>query len=60
MSIFPLPVFEEDADPLNRTELTLEEQLDKIEAPETLVVGFGSMKLVGEFKQAGGIKAGCG
>jgi cell fate regulator YaaT (PSP1 superfamily) len=60
MSIFPLPVFEQDADPENRDALTLEEQLEKLEAPETLVVRFGSMKMIGEYKQAGGIKAGCG
>ena len=60
MSIVPLPVFEEDADPSRRDALTLEEQLDQLEAPETLVVRFGSMKMVGEYKQAGGIKAGCG
>jgi len=60
MSIIPLPVFEQDADPSRRDALTLEEQLDLIEAPETIVVGFGSLKMVGEYKQAGGIKAGCG
>ena len=60
MAIIPLPVFEQDADPSRRDALTLEEQLDKLEAPKTLVVGFGTLKLVGEFKQAGGIKAGCG
>ena len=60
MSIVPLPVFEEDADPSRRDALTLEEQLDQLEAPKTLVVRFGSLKLIGEYKQAGGIKAGCG
>lgn len=60
MSIVPLPVFEADADPSNRDALTLEEQLDKLEAPETLVVRFGSLLMIGEYKQAGGIKAGCG
>jgi cell fate regulator YaaT (PSP1 superfamily) len=60
MSIVPLPVFEEDADPSRRDALTLEEQLEKLEAPETIVVKFGALKLVGEYKQAGGIKAGCG
>ncbi len=60
MSIIPLPVFEEDADPSRRDALTLEEQLEQIEAPETLVVRFGSLKMIGEYKQAGGIKAGCG
>ncbi len=60
MTIFPLPVFEEDADPTNRESLTLEEQLDLIEPPETIVVRFGSMQMVGEYKQAGDIRAGCG
>ena len=60
MSIVPLPVFEADADPSNRDALTLEEQLEKLEAPETLVVRFGSLLMIGEYKQAGGIKAGCG
>ena len=41
MSIFPLPVFEEDADSSNRDSLTLEEQLALIAPPETLVVRFG-------------------
>ncbi len=60
MAIVPLPVFEADADPSRRDALTLEEQLDKLEAPETMVVKFGALKLIGEYKQAGGIKAGCG
>ncbi|MAI66268.1 MAG: signal peptidase [Phycisphaerae bacterium] len=60
MAIVPLPVFEEDADPSRRDALTLEEQLEKLEAPETMVVKFGALKLIGEYKQAGGIKAGCG
>ncbi|MCH2146329.1 MAG: hypothetical protein MK073_00720 [Phycisphaerales bacterium] len=60
MSIFPLPVFEEDADPSHRDSLTLEEQLAQTTAPETMVVRFGSMQMVGEYKQAGDIRAGCG
>ena len=52
MSIFPLPVFEEDADPSNREALTLEEQLEALEAPTTMVVRFGAMLEVGEYKQA--------
>tara|TARA_B100000959_G_C14980667_1_gene623325 strand:+ start:2317 stop:3480 length:1164 start_codon:yes stop_codon:yes gene_type:complete len=60
MAIVPLPVFEEDADPSRRDALTLEEQLDQIEAPETMVVKFGVVTLIGEYKQAGGIKVGCG
>jgi len=60
MSIFPLPVFEEDSDPTRRDELTLEEQLAKTTPPETMVVRFGSMQMVGEYKQGGDIRAGCG
>ena len=60
MAIVPLPIFEEDADPSNRDALTLEEQLDQLEPSETIVVKFGSLKFIGEYKQAGGIKAGCG
>ncbi len=60
MAIVPLPVFEEDADPSKRGALTLEEQLDQIEVPETMVVKFGALKMIGEYKQAGGIKTGCG
>ena len=60
MSIFPLPVFEEDADPSNRDAQTLEEQLAQTTPPETMVVRFGSMQMVGEYKQAGDIRAGCG
>jgi len=60
MSIFPLPVFEEDADPSNRESLTLEEQLEALEAPTTMVVRFGAMLEIGEYKQAGEIRAGCG
>lgn len=60
MTIFPLPVFEDDVDASNRDALTLEEQLDLLEPPETLVVRFGSMQMVGEYKQAGDIRAGCG
>ncbi len=60
MAIIPLPVFEEDADPSRRDALTLEEQLAQIEEPETIVVRFGNLKMVGEYKQAGGIKTGCG
>ena len=60
MSIFPLPVFEADVDPANRDALTLEEQLEQLEAPATMVVRFGRMGEVGEYKQAGDIRAGCG
>ncbi|MBT4584037.1 MAG: hypothetical protein HOC93_03030 [Phycisphaerae bacterium] len=60
MSIFPLPIFEADEDPSKRDGLTLEEQLEALEAPETMVVRFGSMREVGEYKPASDIRAGCG
>jgi cell fate regulator YaaT (PSP1 superfamily) len=60
MSIFPLPVFEEDADPANRDGLTLEEQLARLEAPKTIVVRFGRMGMVGEYRSDGEIRPGCG
>ena len=44
MSIFPLPVFEEDANPSNRDSLTLEEQLEALEAPETMEIGRASCR----------------
>ncbi|MCH2148180.1 MAG: hypothetical protein MK095_01960 [Phycisphaerales bacterium] len=60
MSIMPLPVFEADADPANRDALTLDEQHAALETPDTLVVRFGRMKMIGEYKNALGIKPGCG
>ncbi len=60
MSIFPLPVFEEDADPTRRDGLTLEEQLAATEAPKTIVVRFGRTKMVGEYESRDGLRAGCG
>ena len=60
MTIFPLPVFEADEDPLNRESLTLEEQLASIEPPETIVVRFGAMLEIAEYKQSGDLRAGCG
>ncbi|MDX2130681.1 MAG: regulatory iron-sulfur-containing complex subunit RicT, partial [Planctomycetota bacterium] len=58
MSIFPLPQFEADL-----TEaLSAEDKAtyDALKAPKTLVVRFGSMKLVGEFPYQGTVKPGCG
>lgn len=59
MSIFPLPVFEADADPANRDALTLEEQLAATEAPKTMVVRFGRMQMIGEYESKD-LRAGCG
>ncbi len=60
MSIFPLPVFEADADPDRRDALTLEEQHARLEPPKTIVVRFGRMGLVGEYPSDGSIRPGCG
>ncbi len=60
MSIFPLPVFEADADPHHRTAMTDEELYAQLEPPKTIVVKFGSMGLIGEFRYDGDAKPGCG
>ena len=60
MSIMPLPVFEQEADPSLRDSMTLEEQHAALEPPKTIVVRFGAMRMIGEYQQAGGIKPGCG
>ncbi len=60
MSIFPLPVFERDADPANRIALTDEEIYAKLKPPTSIVVRFGRMKLVGEYPYRGESKPGCG
>jgi cell fate regulator YaaT (PSP1 superfamily) len=60
MSIFPLPVFEADADPHHRNGLTDEEIYARLKPPSTIVVRFGRMKLVGEFPYNGAAKPGCG
>ncbi|MEE3001649.1 MAG: hypothetical protein VX908_03015, partial [Planctomycetota bacterium] len=60
MPITPLPVFEADADPANRDAMTLEEQHAAIETPESIVVRFGSMKMIGEYRNTLDLKPGCG
>lgn len=60
MPITPLPVFEADANPHHRTALSDQEIYDRLEAPKSIVVKFGSMKLVGEFPYDGDAKPGCG
>ena len=57
MPIYPLPQFEADS--------VLKEQADRdayaaLAAPKTIVVRFGSMRLVGEFPYDGSAKPGCG
>ncbi len=60
MSIFPLPVFEADADPRHRDAMTDEEIYERLEPPRTIVVKFGYMKLVAEYPYDGDAKPGCG
>lgn len=60
MSIFPLPVFEEDADPSRRDAMTDEEIYARLQPPSSIVVRFGAMKLVGEFPYEGDARPGCG
>ncbi len=56
MSIFPLPQFEADLEEYKKDL----EAYEKLSIPKTLVVRFGSMKLVGEFPYDGTAKPGCG
>ena len=60
MSIFPLPVFEADADPRHRDAMSDQEVYERLAPPKTIVVRFGYMKLVGEFPYEGEAKPGCG
>ena len=60
MSIMPLPVFEADADARHRTAMSDEEIYAQLKPPKTIVVRFGSMKLVGEYPYEGEAKPGCG
>jgi hypothetical protein len=60
MSIFPLAVFEADADPHHRSAMSDEEIYARLEPPRTIVVKFGYMKHVGEFPYDGDAKPGCG
>lgn len=58
MPIFPLPQFEEDV----KAHLDEEDRrrYEELKVPSSIVVRFGSMKLVGEFPYAGTVKPGCG
>jgi cell fate regulator YaaT (PSP1 superfamily) len=57
MPILPLPQFEEDLKQLQEDDRKVYEALS---APKSLVVRFGSMKMVGEFPYDGTVKPGCG
>ena len=60
MSIFPLPVFEADADPAKRDAISDEERYAQLESPSTIVVRVGSMRRVAEYPYSGDAKPGCG
>ena len=60
MSIFPLPVFEADADPANRDGMSDEERYARLESPSTIVVRVGFMGRVAEYPYKGDAKPGCG
>ncbi|MBM4100201.1 MAG: hypothetical protein FJ260_09665 [Planctomycetes bacterium] len=60
MSIFPLPIFERDADPAHRDALTDAEAYARLKPPSSIVVKFGSLRLVGEYPYDGDAKPGCG
>lgn len=60
MSIFPLPVFEADADPAHRDGLTDAEIYARLKPPTSIVVRFGAMKQVAEYPYEGDAKPGCG
>ncbi len=60
MSIFPLPVFEADADPRHRSAMSDEEIYERLAPPKTIVVKFGRLGNVGEFPYEGDAKPGCG
>jgi cell fate regulator YaaT (PSP1 superfamily) len=56
MSIFPLDQFEQDLKADEQTRL----EYEKLQAPKTIVVRFGSMRLIGEFPYQSTVTPGCG
>ncbi len=60
MSIFPLPVFEADADPHHRDGMTDDEIYGRLAPPRTIVVKIGAMRTIAEFSYDGDAKPGCG
>ena len=60
MPITPLPVFEADADSRHRTAMTDEELYAQLKPPDTVVVRFGYLKLIGEYAYNGKTTPGCG
>jgi cell fate regulator YaaT (PSP1 superfamily) len=62
VSIFPLPIFERDADPAFRDPAAVADAqaYAALKAPSSIVVRFGAMRMIGEFPHAGDSKPGCG
>lgn len=61
MSIFPLPIFERDADPAFRDPGAIDAQAyAALAPPSSIVVRFGAMRMIGEFPHTGDAKPGCG
>ena len=60
MSIFPLPVFEADADPDSRDALSDREIYERLKPPTSIVIRYGSMRAVAEYPYDGPAKPGCG
>jgi len=56
MPIYPLPVFEADLEADRRDR----EAYARLKPPTSIVIRFGSMRLVGEFPYSGDSKPGCG
>jgi len=56
MSIFPLPQFEDDLKQFEEDRAAYE----KLNAPDTIVVRFGTMRMIGEYPYSGDAKPGCG
>lgn len=57
MSIFPLPQFETDLEDQRHADIIA---YKKLKPPTSMVLRFGSMKLIGEFPYDGDAKPGCG
>jgi cell fate regulator YaaT (PSP1 superfamily) len=60
MSIVPLPVFEADADPHHRNPDGDAALYDALKPPDSIVVKFGRMGFIGEYRHDGDAKPGCG
>jgi cell fate regulator YaaT (PSP1 superfamily) len=60
MSIYPLPVFETDANPHHRLAMTEEERYAAATPPKSIVVKLGYMGMIAELPYDGDAKPGCG